>query len=172
MMATVRAERNYKALSSELKTRGSRARSARATLAPASDTPVLILRRQGAVNTGRKGRPPTRMTPYGSVKSPRRTRSVRSVEHGESAREVLIATADGPCKSSSSDAPFGCLAVPSCLHHPALASPLTARAMEEGMGDARPPADGCCNGALTEPCPRDALETSPTAYWNRPPHAG
>ncbi len=25
---------------------------------------------------------------------------------------------------------------------------------------------------LTETCPRDALETSPTAYWNRPPHAG
>ena len=82
------------------------------------------------------------------LKPPAQTLSECSVEHAASAREVLSDTADGPCKSSSSDAPFGCLAVPSCLHHPALASPLTARAIEEGTSDARPPADNCCNREL------------------------
>ena len=80
-----------------------------------------------------------------NAKTQRQTRCRRGVEHAASAREVLIATANGQCKSSSSDAPFGCLAVPSCLHHPALASPLTASAIQEGTSDARPPADGGCN---------------------------
>ena len=62
----------------------------------------------------------------------------------------------------------------SCLHHPALASPLTARAIEEGTSDARPPADNAATenyegdmSGETQP----ANEPSSTA-WNRPPHAG
>ena len=115
-----------------------------------SSTPALVLRRQGPVNTRTEGRSlGYHITRQGSRSQTRsQTRSNSRVEHAASAREVLIDTAGGPCKSSSSDAPIGCIAVPSCLHPPALASPLTARAMEEGTSDARPPPNNCCNREL------------------------
>ena len=111
-MATEREPRNYK-LKSRVQNLSANVRVSRQSAALAfSSTPVLVLRRQGAVARRSREAPARRLRSYGSVKSLRQTRSNSSVEHVASAREVLINTAHGLCKSSSSDAPFGCLAVP------------------------------------------------------------
>ena len=114
-MATERAERNYKLKS------GAANLSSCSGFARGKARAALLVDPCIDATTSRSskhliwGSPEITYRHTAAHKTPGRTRSKSSVEHGESAREVLSDTADGPCKSSSSDAPFGCIAVPPCL---------------------------------------------------------